>query len=285
MSSRAKAALRRLSGRSPFERRGHYYSPLLGPNDIQRRSDPHALVSGLTLNDDALWGNLEALAPGARSLALPYQRQNGRHYFSDNEWYGPGDAAVYYSMIRLLEPSRIVEAGSGFSTALALDAIADLETGITTIDPDPTRLRELGLLGSSALTVISTPVQDVPLDLFESLIPGDFLFLDTSHVAKTGSDVLWHIFHVLPRLRPGVLIHIHDIFPGFEYPLEWMEDGRSWNETYLLRAFLAFNSRFSVYLWPRLSWMRDPVRAEGLVPQLAVNPGGQIWLRVNEAAG
>jgi predicted O-methyltransferase YrrM len=267
---------------SVFRAPGHYYSPLLGTADIERRSDPRAEVRSLPLDERELWEHLSSLAPVAATLALNPRPTAPSHYFTDNRMYGPGDAAVYYSMIQVLRPRRIVEVGSGFSTAIALDAVADLQTTLTTIDPDPRRLRELGLMGHARINVITQPVQGVGLELFESLDRGDFLFLDTSHVGKTGSDVLWHLFEVFPRLRPGVYVHMHDIFPGFEYPLEWMQQGRSWNEAYLLRAFLEFNNRFEVFLWPVLSWMRDPERAVKLVPHLRENPGGQIWLRVKD---
>ena len=273
---------KRLGRSSIFDRRGHYYSPLLGRADIARRGRPDARLRGITINEEAMWLKLEALGAIARRLELAQLPTPGVSFYSTNTWYGAADAALLQSMIRLYRPSRIAEAGSGFSTAAALDAVRGTETRVTTIDPDVSRLRELRLIGHPNLEVIETQVQDADLALFESLSAGDFLVLDTSHVGKTGSDVLWHLFEVLPRLATGVLVHVHDTFPGFEYPLNWMEEGRSWNELYLLRAFLEFNTRFSIELWPAHLWTQDATRAAAAVPQLAEADAGQLWLRVEE---
>lgn len=194
--------------------------------------------------------------------------------------YTAGDAAVLYGMVRTARPARIIEVGSGYSTAVIVAAAEGLPTEVVTIDPDPIRLQQLGLLDEPRLEVVTESVQDVPVERIDWLRAGDVLFLDTSHVAKTGSDVLWDFFEILPRLAPGVLVHVHDAFPGFEYPVEWMMEGRSWIELYLLRAFLAYNARFQIFMWPAHSWRADKVRAERSVPQLAGNPGGQIWLQV-----
>ena len=129
--------------------------------------------------------------------------------------------------------------GSGFTSALALDVrdrfLPDLE--LTFIEPYPDRL--YGLLGQKdrgLCEIIPAPVQDVPLEKFDQLSAGDILFVDTSHVAKTGSETNWVILNVLPRLAQGVIVHIHDIFWPFEYPRHWIEDARSWSEIYLVRA-------------------------------------------------
>lgn len=278
----AQRLARHLGRGSMFERRGHYYSPLLGPADIARRGSPNGRIRGITIDDEAMWLKLEALGAIAHGLELARVPTPGRSFYTANSWYGAADAALLQSMIRLHRPSRIVEAGSGFSTAAALDAVRGTDTRIATIDPDASRLRELGLIGHPNLDVIEAQVQDADLALFESLSAGDFLVLDTSHVGKTGSDVLWHLFEVLPRLASGVFVHVHDTFPGFEYPLNWMEEGRSWNELYLLRAFLEFNTRFSIELWPAHLWSRDAVRAAAAVPQLAEANAGQLWIRVVE---
>src|SRR5207247_5820903 len=78
---------------------------------------------------------------------------------------------------------------------------------------------------------------------------GDVLFIDSSHTVKIGGDVNYLFLEVLPRLKPGVIVHVHDIFLPFEYPREWVRDDfRFWAEQYLLQAFLTFNSEFQVLM-------------------------------------
>ena len=98
-------------------------------------------------------------------------------------------------------------------------------------------------------TLIARNLQDVDTEIFGQLSANDILFIDASHVVKTHSDVNHVFFEVLPRLQEGVYIHFHDIFYPFEYPKEWVYQGRSWNEAYLLRAFLQDNSRYSIQLF------------------------------------
>ena len=74
----------------------------------------------------------------------------------------------------------------------------------------------------------------------------DVLFVDSSHVSKYASDVNYLLFNVLPKLKPGVLIHFHDVFKDFEYPREWLKEGIYWNEQYLLRAFLLNNKDYEI---------------------------------------
>jgi hypothetical protein len=155
-------------------------------------------------------------------------------------------------------------------------------TTFTFIEPFAELLRELLAEDSlsSRVSVIQNEVQDVPISEFQGLECNDFLFIDSNHVSKVGSDVNYLIFEVLPALRTGVIVHFHDIFTGFEYPREWVLEGRCWNEAYLLRAFLMFNNSFEVLLdnpfvvEPFPEWFRQHT------PICPNNPGGSLWLRV-----
>jgi hypothetical protein len=118
---------------------------------------------------------------------------------------------------------------------------------LTCVEPHPERL--MSLLrpeDQGTCEILQQPVQDVPTSRFSELAENDILFVDSSHVAKVGSDVLDIFYRVLPALRPGVLVHIHDIPWPFEYPMVWFEEGRAWNEAYFLRSFLQFNTAFQV---------------------------------------
>ena len=174
----------------------------------------------------------------------PYGDEAGRRglrYQTDNDFFGWTDSQLWYALLATRRPRRVVEVGSGWSTALLLDACdrEGLETTVTAIEPFPERLRSVMRDGDAdRITVRQHKVQDMPADELADLHAGDVLFVDSTHVAKIGSDVNHLVFDVFPRLPPGVLVHVHDIAYPFEYPQEWVEEGRAWNEAYLLRAFL-----------------------------------------------
>ena len=165
----------------------------------------------------------------------------------DNAFFNGFDAAVYYSLIRRLQPQRVVEIGGGYSTQIANNALARNRTGkLTCIEPYP----EERLNGAKLdIELITKRVEEIDLDFFSSLKANDILFIDSSHTVKFGSDVCFEFLEVLPNLKPGVWIHVHDIFFPHDYPEEWLIKRRqAWNEQYLLEAFLSFNSQFSVQL-------------------------------------
>lgn len=266
---------------------GHYYSPVVDPESIQNvflsaEADP--LIGGVELNVAGQLDLWEAMLPFLRDVPFPEQQAEGYRYFHGNNWYGLGDAAIYSALIRLLKPRRIVEVGSGFSSAVALDTADHFLNGnikFTFIDPFPERLRALlGTYEESKVTVLTQAVQNVAMDEFAALDAGDLLFIDSTHVMKTGSDVNFELFQVLPRLKPGVVIHFHDTFWPFEYPREWaLDDNRSWNELYALRAFLMHNSDYQILFFSHYfaKVHRDQVVAD--CPRLGQGLGGGLWLK------
>jgi predicted O-methyltransferase YrrM len=216
--------------------------------------------------------------------ALAPQRDPARRYHANNDMYAMGDAAILAGMLRHLRPQRWIEVGSGYSSAVLLDTLdrtPGLATTLTFIEPDPVRLDALlRPADRTRATIIQSGVQAVPLETFDALGAGDVLFLDTTHVAKTGSDVVHEVFRILPRLASGVVVHLHDVFADFEYPDAWIfGENRSWNEQYLLRAFLMFNNAFEVLyandLFARDRWALVAARW----PALLENPGGGFWMR------
>jgi hypothetical protein len=148
----------------------------------------------------------------------------------------------------------------------------------TFVDPHPELF--LGLLSPeerSQVHVIASGLQDTDLGLFRELRPGGLLFIDSSHVAKTGSDVNHLFFEILPVLAAGVFVHIHDIYFPFEYPEEWVYTGRGWNEAYLLHAFLQYNSEFRIRLWnDYLATLKEGIEIAG--PKFAAHWGSSLWL-------
>ncbi len=152
--------------------------------------------------------------------------------------------------------------------------------GQWSIDGDATLLRKLlRAEDEGRVTLIEKRVQEVPLETFATLGENDVLFIDSSHVSKIGSDVNRLYLDVLPVLAPGVLIHIHDVAGNLEYPREWLDEGRAWNEQYLLRAFLMNNRDYRIELFTgwlfntRHAWFREKM------PLCARGGGGQLWLR------
>ena len=169
-------------------------------------------------------------------------------FFNFNDQFSWLDARALFVFLRKLRPARVIEVGSGFSSLLIADVnerFFDGACDFVCIEPYPREFLKRGVRGVSRL--IERRVEKVALSEFTRLECGDVLFIDSSHVAKTGSDVLYLFFQVLPLLKPGVVVHIHDIFLPAEYPKAWViEQNRSWNEQYLLQALLMYSTRYRV---------------------------------------
>ncbi len=271
-SARLRGAATALAYPPPYARPGSYLSPLTGEDDIRRALSWRDTPPGITLRED----NQEEFAAAARPV-LESPEPGPRYRLEGNTMFGSPDAAVYRAVIGRYRPRRILEAGSGFSTAVALDEAAalGLDTDVTCIEPHPERLESL-LCPGDPVTLIRRPVQDVPVAAFTGLAAGDILFIDSSHVAKAGSDVTWLILRVLPLLTPGVLVHLHDVFWPYGYPAAWLRERRDWNESYFLFAFLSGNPSWEILLWSSWLWQARPDVIPG---RLASGEPGSIWLR------
>jgi hypothetical protein len=147
------------------------------------------------------------------------------------------------------------------------------------VEPYPDRLYSLLEQGdTNDVEIIQEMVQNVPLEQFEKLQADDMLFVDSSHVVKTGSDVGHILFSILPVLKSGVIIHCHDIFYPFEYPKDWVYQGRNWNEAYFLKSFLMYNKDFEILLFSDYLH-RFYKNAFSLMQLCFHNWGGNLWLR------
>ncbi len=265
---------------------GHFYSPLPSREEVAEafaRGGFGPPFPAIDLNEAEQWARLERFATWYPEQPYPEKQTGGARYYLDNPSYGHFDALMLYGMLREARPRRIIEVGSGFSSAAMLDLNERVLGGgvrFTFIDPDMSRLRPLLRTDDAArVTLIEKRVQEVPLEAFADLAENDVLFIDSSHVSKIGSDVNRLYFDVLPVLAPGVLIHIHDVAGNLEYPREWLDEGRAWNEQYLLRAFLMHNHAYRIELFTgwlfntRHAWFREHM------PMCARGGGGQLWLR------
>jgi Methyltransferase domain len=183
---------------------------------------------------------------------FPVEPAGGPHeYYENNGQFQSTDGEILHCMIRAHRPRHVIEIGSGFSSRITAQALLlNVQEGghageLICIEPFPSESLRAGFPGLTRL--ITEPVQDVPLAFFELLEADDVLFIDSSHVVKIGSDTTVEILDILPRLKPGVLVHIHDIYVPFEYPPSWvLDEHRFWNEQYLVEAFLSFNDRFRI---------------------------------------
>ncbi len=264
---------------------GHYYSPIPSAVDLERvyQARPQVgAVPEISLREDAQLGLLEELGFFADDFRAE-EDGVGSRYDGRNAFFNGADAFVLYSMIRRFRPAHIVEVGSGHSSALMLDVNGHWfngEIALTFIEPFPERLFSILRSGdTTSTTILTTEVQNVDVETFSQLGRGDFLFIDSSHVSKTGSDVNFLMFEVLPILQPGVLVHFHDIYWPFEYPSEWANEGRAWNENYMLRAFLAYNPRFEIVLFNNWLATAQADAARARVPGWSTYGTGSIWLR------
>jgi SAM-dependent methyltransferase len=277
-----------LAPKSDYELlRRSYYSPIpdldaLPPDVWERPSSMAGIAFDTAAQID--WCERE-LGELVRELDAPRtgEADGGRFYF-ENQTYEYGDAEIAYAIVRRFRPRSVLELGSGFSTlALGLACLANEREGdpcrLVANDPYPRGVVDARAPGVTE--VLGRPAQDVPLAEFEALEPGDVLFVDTTHVIKLGGDVNYVILEVLPRLRPGVLVHFHDIWLPDQYHRALTEVlGMHWNEQYLLQAFLIGNREFEVLFATHAVCARHPERFQALVPgYTGENYPSGFWLR------
>ncbi len=274
-----------------------YYLPIpneadLGDGFWERRSE----MVGVDLNEAYALRLLKEVFPAYvaefREQFPLHQPDDPTAFYLINGLFMAIDAQVYYSFIRHFKPKRVLEIGSGRSTQVA--AAACLRNAreeaqapqLVAIEPFPSPLLTQGLPGLSDL--ITEKVQNVDMQVFTSLAAGDILFIDSTHALREGGDVQMEYCEILPRLAPGVIVHIHDISLPKPYPRVYFEKQHYyWNEQYLLQAFLAFNSRFEV-LWPgNYMAVKYPERVDAAFPELRTmrqsfpqSEPASFWLRV-----
>ena len=254
----------------------HFYEPIPDVGRLPGRLwDEAPDPPGVDMNEKGQLALLAELAARYRdeydafptsptAVAWEYHLENGQ--------FSKVDAELLYCMVRERRPKRIIEIGSGYSTRVAAQAVrknteldADYACELVAVEPFPSDVLVQGFPGLTRL--IRSPVQDVPLSLFDTLEAGDILFIDSSHVAKVGSDVCFEFLEILPRVAPGVIVQVHDIFLPAEYPRHLIVDWhRFWTEQYLLQAFLAFNTEFEVLIGSNLLHLRHPDELAEAIP-------------------
>lgn len=265
---------------------GHFMSPLPDLTILSQKRDvlfdrSVKEVPGININEEQQLLLMEQLSTFYSELPFSDNPCDGIRYYFNNRFFPYGDGIILYSMIRHFKPTKIVEIGSGFSSALMLD-VNDRFFGksilLKFVEPYPHRL--FSLVNDSdkrGCEIIERQVQDVPLEHFTSLKKNDILFIDSSHVVKIGSDLSYIFNVILPSLAQGVVIHFHDVFWPFEYPEEWiMNHGWAWNEDYFLRAFLQFNSAFEIIFFNSYIERFHADKIGSLMPLFKTNRLG-VW--------
>lgn len=269
---------------------GHFYSPIVDRAEaeahLQRclteEGECPDEIAGIRLTKRGMIAKWYDLVEHMRSIPFSVTEFNGWRYKIHNDAFGYGDGYALFGMINKYKPKTIIEIGSGWSSACALDSTEhlSLDCNFHFIEPYPQLLKTLIDSERPNINILDCGVQSVPLDLFSNLKLGDFLFIDSTHVLKTGSDVCFELFEILPRLESGVVVHIHDMFWPFEYPDHWvLGDNRSWNELYAVRAFLTENDEWEILMFN--DYMRKCGSAEvaNSFPEFLVNSGGSLWLQ------
>ena len=277
-----------LSTYQGFAPPGHFYSPIPDLDQIRRDESrvfggmPRT-IPGLELRESEQLTLLGQLANFYGEMPFQDIKVPGLRFYFDNPAYSYSDAILLYCMIRFLRPKRVIEVGSGFSSCVTLDTNerffgGSIET--TFIEPYPDLLRSL-VKDDDRIRIIPIGLQGVDLREFDALEAGDILFIDSTHVSKIDSDVNRIFSEILPRLARGVHVHFHDIFYPFEYPKEWIYEGRAWTEIYMLKAFLQYNNAFSIVLMNTFMEVFHAQFFDEKMPLCMKMLGGSIWIRRN----
>jgi len=248
----------------PRDPPGHFYSPVPSRADVEehlarlQHKEMLAELPAIRTDDHTQLDFLNCLQVYYPKVPFQAKPVEGWLYYFDNPHYSYTDVIVLFCAMNHFRPRRMIEIGSGFSTCAILDTnrmFLNSGAQITSIEPHAELLRSLIARSNNAITIIESKLQHADLKLFDQLDAGDILFIDSTHISKVGSDVNHIVFEILPRFKTGVIIQFHVIYLAFEYPDVWLREGRTWNEAYLLRAFLEYNERFRILLF--VSYMQN----------------------------
>lgn len=268
--------------------RDHYYEPMYNhTKHLHHSLRDERKLPGLDLNEAGQLNWIRKFNYAEELARLPSTQPTDRTYYYNNPNFAEGDAECLYSLIRLCKPKRIIEVGSGFSTLMARAAIEQNQhedAGYQCLHQciEPYEMRWLD--GVEGIEVIRQKVEDVDQSIFMQLGANDILFIDSSHVIRPQSDVLTECLEILPILRAGVLIHIHDIFTPCDYPDHWLIDEvKFWNEQYLLEGFLSCNPHFEIIAALNYLSRHHPHEMQNRFPMMRLNPAHleprSFWIR------
>jgi hypothetical protein len=271
----------------------HFYSPVPDIPDLQKRKvfARRSPLSGLDVRVDRQLALLSELGREFGEECRWSHRPTGNEadFYTDNSGFSYGCAALTHSVIRRFRPRRVIEVGSGSSTRVIAGALranardGHPEAQYTVIDPYPSQ----ALRSVPGITrVVAERVELTPLSLFEELASGDVLFVDSGHTVRVGGDVNFLILDVLPLLRPGVVVHFHDIPMPYEYAEAYFTNPKFrmfWTESYLLQAFLCLNSAYEILLMMNLLMLEHSETFRAALPHYDPSvhkyPSHSLWIR------
>jgi predicted O-methyltransferase YrrM len=231
--------------------RRHYYEPYVDERSLHAPLDTPRSLPGIDWNVDGQLAVLRQLRYRSELEHLEDDPSVPHGYRLQNPAFQHGDSEILYSLIRSRKPRRVVEIGSGFSTLVAAKALDRNGAEDPAYQPRHICVEpfEKPWLESVGVQVVRERVEALGTAFFASLGAGDLLFIDSSHMIRPQGDVLFEYLELLPTLRKGVIVHVHDIFTPRDYPRRWViERHRYWNEQYLLEAFLSNNPEWRVLL-------------------------------------
>jgi hypothetical protein len=232
-----------------FPIRNHYYEPLFDSRILKRPLAQERSLPGIDWNISEQMALLECFCFNEELMDVPNSRMDEYTFYFNNGPFESGDAEFLYNIIRLKKPERIFEIGSGNSTLMVRKAIKKNQEEMPGyrckhLCVEPYEMPWLEKLG---VMIIRQRVEDVEKTVFAELEKDDILFIDSSHVIRPQGDVLFECLEILPSLKPGVIVHFHDVFSPRDYLKEWiMDEVKFWNEQYLLEAFLTCNRDWKV---------------------------------------
>ena len=267
---------------------GHFYNQYPLVEELEDKSgklyDPEKEIKGINFNVERQLEMLKEMTEQYDRL-LPWKNiddpeESSLRYRYGNDSFSPGDAIGLFSMLQVIKPKRMIEVGSGWSSAVSLDTNETLmgnSIQLSFVEPYPDRLKAI-LKKSDNVELREENLENIEMEYFQKLDDGDILFIDSSHVSKMGSDVNYLFFDIIPSLKNGVYIHLHDVFSWFEYPMEWIKMGRVWNEQYLLRAFLQYNESFEIVYFQNMMEKKFPEQFVGFPKDKPIH-GGSFWMR------
>lgn len=227
----------------------HYYEPLFNPKHLRYSLRRDRILNGIDFNIKEQLEIIKEFKYNDELAIILQNKTKNLEFYYQNRSFGPCDAQYLYNVIRSFKPKKIIEIGSGYSTLIAKNAICKNKEEWMNYDCRYTCIDPYSCLKPEDLSfkIIRKRAEETDIEIFNELCRNDILFIDSSHIIRPQGDVLFEYLEILPNLKSGVLVHIHDIFTPKDYLNEWVIDEiKLWNEQYLFEAFLTFNTEFKV---------------------------------------
>lgn len=232
-----------------FPIKNNYYEPMFDSSSLRYPLSDVRNLPGINWNEDEQIEILSSFSFIDDLKKIPLSKKDDLTFYINNSSYGPGDAEYWYNMIRQKKPSIIIEIGSGNSTLMAMKALEDNKRESPGYQCEYICIDPYGKwwLEKLDVTIYRKGIEEVENSFFQKLGENDILFIDSSHMIRPQGDVLFEYLEILPTLKQGVIVHIHDIFSPRDYLEDWIRNKVVfWNEQYLLEAFLTLNPDWKI---------------------------------------